>query len=127
MCNFWGETKQALFIKDRFFYTIHILINETFPADFPDVFKNREGRVVNGFDTGQALPYQLQLVFGDQQQHFCGATLVTEKYATSAYHCFAIQKYQDEKINQVYLDLVTVKAGQYNKDNSYYSQVSCGI
>ena len=106
------------------------LLNKKFAADFPDVFKNQEGRVVNGFDTGQALPYQLQLVFdveGYKKQHFCGATLVTEKYATSAYHCFAIQKYQDEKINQVYLDWVTVIAGQYNKDNSFNIQVSLWI
>ena len=91
------------------------------------MFKNQEGRVVNGFDTGQALPYQLQLVFdveGYKKQHFCGATLVTEKYATSAYHCFAIQKYQDEKINQVYLDRVIVIAGKYMKTNSFDTQVS---
>ena len=95
------------------------------------MFKTQEGRVVNGFDTGQALPYQLQLIFDvlGQRQHFCGATLVTKKYAASAYHCFALQKYghQDGKINQFYLDFVTVIAGQYRKDNSYKIQVSFGI
>ena len=36
--------------------SIHI-----FSADFPTVFKNDESRVVNGFNTGGPIPYQLSL------------------------------------------------------------------
>lgn len=32
-----------------------------FSADFPTVFKNDESRVVNGFNTGGPIPYQLSL------------------------------------------------------------------
>ena len=98
-----------------------LILESNFAAAFPDVFKNQEGRIVNGFDTGQALPYQLQIVFvglGPKQQHICGATLVTKKYATSAYHCFALLKYDRQgkkKPNTFYLNSLRVIAGLYTK------------
>ena len=83
------------------------------------MFKNRAGRVVNGFDTGQSLPYQLQLVLehNGENAHFCGATLVSKKYATTAHHCFSGI---NEKLKTIkttfYFDYVTVIAGQYEKN-----------
>ena len=82
------------------------------------MFKNRAGRVVNGFDTGQSLPYQLQLVLelkGDNA-HFCGATLVSKKYATTAHHCFSLINEEFKKSKQIfYFSYVTVIAGKYRK------------
>ena len=54
----------------------------------------KDKRIVNGFETGKdGLFYQLMLVIGvnDREwQHFCGATLITNQYAMSAYHCFTL-------------------------------------
>ena len=83
------------------------------------MFENRVGRVVNGFDTGQPLPYQLQLVLG-RKAHFCGATLVTKKYATTAHHCFTglNEEFKTER-KTFYFRYVTVIAGQYEKNNPF--------
>ena len=64
--------------------------NFFFTADFPKVLKEHgTARIVNGFDTTEPLPYQLQLValievqkFGVSNQ-FCGAILITPEYAVS--------------------------------------------
>ena len=87
------------------------------------MFENRAGRVVNGFDTGQPLPYQLQLevVFLIPQLNwkkvqFCGATLVTKKYATTAHHCFSLINEEFKTSKQIfYFSYVTVIAGKYRK------------
>ena len=39
------------------------MVSYIFSADFPTVFKNHESRIVNGFDTGGPIPYQLSLTF----------------------------------------------------------------
>ena len=90
---------------------IYFFLLNLVTAEFPNMFENREGRVVNGFDTRQPLPYQLQLVreLNWGKAHFCGATLVTKKYATTAHHCFT----------GVNFDYVTVIAGQYEKNNPF--------
>ena len=82
------------------------------------MFENRAGRIVNGFDTGQSLPYQLQLALelNGENSHFCGATLVSKKYATTAHHCFS-EINEEFKTNKItfYFRYVTVIAGQYYK------------
>ena len=83
------------------------------------MFGNRAGRVVYGFDTGQSLPYQLQLVLElkGENAHFCGATLVSKKYATTAHHCFSGFNEELKKIKETfYFRDVTVIAGQYEKN-----------
>ena len=88
-------------------------------AEFPKMFENRAGRVVNGFDTGQSLPYQLQLILehNGENEHFCGATLVSKKYATTAHHCFSgINEKLKISKNTFYFHYVTVIAGQYEKN-----------
>ena len=99
------------------------------------MFENRAGRVVNGFDTGQPLPYQLQLevVFLIPQLNwkkvqFCGATLVTKKYATTAHHCFVGVNEIFKKYKSTFdFEYVTIIAGQYEKNNpySFSIQASC--
>ena len=72
----------------------YIILVFYFTADFPKVFQqNGEGRIVNGFDTEKALPYQLSIMVVTglfKKSHNCGATLLTSKYAISALHCFII-------------------------------------
>ena len=72
----------------------YIILVLYFTADFPKVFQqNGEERIVNGFDTEKALPYQLSiLVVANKYRkfHICGATLLTANYAISALHCFII-------------------------------------
>ena len=85
------------------------------------MFENRAGRVVNGFDTGQPLPYQLQLVLEINEINwrfqFCGATLVSKKYATTAHHCFDIINEGFKTHKQIfYFQYVIVIAGQYEKN-----------
>ena len=82
------------------------------------MFENREGRVVNGFDTGKPLPYQLQLVLelNGRKTNFCGATLVSKKYATTAHHCFSGINEEFKTSKQIfYFRYVTVIAGKYRK------------
>ena len=40
-------------------------------ADFPAIFKNKNARIVNGFDTEEPLPYQLMMKVkvGKHQKH----------------------------------------------------------
>ena len=86
------------------------------------MFENRAGRVVNGFDTGQPLPYQLQLVheLDGRKEHFCGATLVSKKYATTAHHCFSVLNEKLKTIKRTfYFHYITVIAGQYEKYYGY--------
>ena len=51
---------------------------------------------MEGFDTRKALPYQLSMQFEKESLftteliHFCGATLITSKFAISALHCFSM-------------------------------------
>ena len=53
-----------------------------FTATKPTVF-NKQARIVNGFETGKALPYQIGLV------NFlaCGGILISAKYGITADHC----------------------------------------
>ena len=76
---------------------------------------------MNGFDTGQPLPYQLQLVLEINEINwrfqFCGATLVSKKYATTAHHCFDIINEGFKTHKQIfYFQYVIVIAGQYEKN-----------
>ena len=94
------------------------------------MFENRAGRIVNGFDTGQSLPYQLQLALelNGENSHFCGATLVTKKYATTAHHCFVGVNEIFKKYKSTFdFEYVTIIAGQYEKNNpySFSIQASC--
>ena len=95
------------------------------------MFKSHGKRIVKGSDTGEAIPYQLQLMISPQlyktELHFCGATLVTRKYATSALHCFSgVNVLFAQKGAKFTFDLVTVVAGKYHKStsSSRYVQVS---
>ena len=91
------------------------------------MFENRAGRVVNGFDTGQSLPYQLQLVLEltGGNLHFCGATLVTKKYATTAHHCFTGVNEEFKALKKpFYFHYVAIIAGQYKQNNRFGLQAS---
>ena len=91
----------------------YIILVFYFTADFPKVFQqNGEGRIVNGFDTEKALPYQLSiLVVANKykKSHICGATLLTSKYAISALHCFIYYKQLKD------LKDLRIVAGRYNQ------------
>ena len=54
-----------------------------FTATKPTVF-NKHGRIVLGFETGKALPYQIGLVV---PPYVCGGTLISAKYGITADHC----------------------------------------
>ena len=43
------------------------------------------GRTINGFKTNEPLSYQLRMDYDGQA--WCGATLISSKYAITAYHC----------------------------------------
>ena len=95
------------------------------------MFQSHGKRIVRGYDTGKAIPYQLQLLIFSQKYnedvHFCGATLVTRKYATSALHCFSGVNVGLIKMGVKFeFDYVTVAAGKYKKEtsSSRYVQVS---
>ena len=95
------------------------------------MFKSDGKRIIKGSDTGEAIPYQLQLLISSKAYkkdfHFCGATLVTRKYATSALHCFTGLNVIFAQIGAKFtFDLVTVVAGKYHKStsSSRYVQVS---
>ena len=85
-------------------------------------------RIINGFETGKdGLSYQLMLVFGEDDrewQNFCGATLITNQYAMSAYHCFtslieenlkllSADYSRKERLGNDIIELITVVAGRY--------------
>ena len=94
-----------------------------FTADFPKVFqKNGEERIVNGFDTEKALPYQLSIlvdVNNYKKQHICGATLLTSKFAISAIHCFVIEDRSNVPWRKVRpLQYFQIVAGRYNQNLS---------
>ena len=50
----------------------------------PDILK-KTTRIENGFQTEGPLPYQLRLDVG--KRRWCGATLISSKYAITAGHC----------------------------------------
>ena len=55
-------------------------------AAMPELPKNHPGsRVVNGSSTGKPFPYQLQLKNNDRP--WCGAVLISPRFALSAHHC----------------------------------------
>ena len=102
----------------------------TFSAEFPAILRphQRDKRIVNGFETGKdGLFYQLMLVIGVNErewQHFCGATLITNQYAMSAYHCFTLliedhlellsaDYSRKERLGNDIIELITVVAGRY--------------
>ena len=79
-----------------------------FTATKPTVF-NKIGRIVNGFDTGKALPYQLGLRNGI---FACGGTMISAKYGITADHC----------INTGYLmENTIVTAGAYKTSDAWSS------
>uniref|UniRef100_A0A0K8VJJ0 Trypsin n=1 Tax=Bactrocera latifrons TaxID=174628 RepID=A0A0K8VJJ0_BACLA len=46
------------------------------------------GRIVGGVDTTiEQHPYQISLWLVEEQQHFCGGSLISEKFVLSAAHC----------------------------------------
>ena len=100
----------------------YIILVFYFTADFPKVFQqNGEGRIVNGFDTEKALPYQLSIMVDAglfKKSHICGATLLTSKYAISALHCFIIR--DKNKPNEPWkvarLKDFLIVAGRYNQN-----------
>ena len=79
---------------------------------------------MNGFDTKEPLPFQLQLVLMPNSKglsHNCGATLISSKHAVSAYHCF-YGFFQNWELYKAYLgypsstkplDIFIVVAGAY--------------
>ena len=103
----------------------YIILVFYFTADFPKVFQqNSEGRIVNGFDTEKALPYQLSiLVVANKYRkfHICGATLLTANYAISALHCFIIW----DKVAR-FKDFRIVAGRYYNQKNYVQGQSQFG-
>ena len=101
----------------------YIILVFYFTADFPKVFQqNSEGRIVNGFDTEKALPYQLSIMVVAglfKKSHICGATLLTSKYAISALHCFIIwDKSEPNAPGKVaHLKDFRIVAGRYNQNS----------
>ena len=94
-----------------------------FTADFPEVFQQHgEERIVNGFDTGKALPYQLSILVVTKdylKQHICGATLLTSKFAISALHCFVIEDGSNDPWRKVRpLQYFQIVGGRYNQNLS---------
>ena len=99
---------------------------------------------MNGFDTKEPLPFQLQLVLIPNSlglSHNCGATLISSKHAVSAYHCFYFfyLDWESTKATLGYpsstkpLDIFIVVAGAYysrnftlhsNTESKYEFQVS---
>ena len=100
----------------------HIILVFYFTADFPKVFQqNGEERIVNGFDTTKALPYQLSIsvVTKDYlKKHICGATLLTSKYALSALHCFVIMDDGNGPWKVPRLHNYRIVAGRYEQTSS---------
>ena len=102
----------------------------------------KDKRIVNGFETGKdGLFYQLMLVIGvnDREwQHFCGATLITNQYAMSAYHCFtkiiglhlkllsAVYS-RKERLGNDIIEWITVVAGRYQSHPLGSSAAKPGI
>ena len=72
----------------------------------PAIF-NTETRIVNGFDTRKALPYQLGIryhILGDRA-YGCGGILISSKFGITADHCVDVTEFM---VNDV-----TVFAGAY--------------
>ena len=95
-----------------------------FTADFPKVLQQNE-RIVNGFDTEKALPYQLSILLQlhyYQDQHICGATLLTSRYAISALHCFIILDESNGPWEVRPLHKFRIVAGRYNQRRSSYNR-----
>jgi len=57
-------------------------------ATMPDIL-SRTTRIQNGFQTKGPLPYQLRLDY--RGYRYCGATLISSKYAITAGHCLLIK------------------------------------
>ena len=100
-----------------------------FLVDFPEIFKEKaSARIVNGFETKEPLPYQLQLVASEEEfledygigEYYCGAVLIRPNYAVTAYHCFSLIKdiengHRGKKwpADKKILDFISVVAGSY--------------
>ena len=97
-----------------------------FIADFPRVFQQNK-RIVNGFDTEKALPYQLSILLKGsllsnyKDQHLCGATLLTSTFAISALHCFILLDESNGPWEVIPLHNFRIVAGRYNQRRSSYN------
>ena len=58
------------------------------------------------------MPYQLYLKFDVLNEFVCAGTLITLKYAVSAYHCFN---------SQWLISVYSVHAGRYIRNDEYNS------
>ena len=58
-------------------------------ADMPNNrYPVNNQRIVNGYDTNGAIPYQLRLDVENYRDGICGAVLISADLAISAAHCF---------------------------------------
>ena len=100
----------------------HIILVFYFTADFPKVFQqNGEERIVNGFDTTKALPYQLSISVKTKdylKKHICGATLLSSKFAISALHCFFTEDGGNGPWEVARLHNFRIVAGRYIQTSS---------
>ena len=88
----------AVVRKKRFYQNLHrkIIFHCLLSAKFPKlpeekVSENVTVRVLDGVPTMQPLPYQLKLQYIKYDIEFphCGATLLSQSVALTAYHCLS--------------------------------------
>ncbi|XP_004517888.1 trypsin-like [Ceratitis capitata] len=67
------------------FWVLSALLNALAAATVPDIFG---GRIVGGEETSiEAHPYQVSLWLIEEQQHFCGGSIISADFVLSAAHC----------------------------------------
>ena len=65
VCNYFHSSFIICFVYKNLDYKIveSFMVLYIFSANFPSAFVSQESRIVNGFDAGGPIPYQLSLTF----------------------------------------------------------------